>query len=139
MGVEINWWAVLAAAAASMILGFLWYAPPIYGNTWMRAAGVSPKKTQKGMAGPTALAIAMSLLTAYVVAHMSFLANQYFEDSFFVDAVQTSFWLWFGVSAATLVTHYSFEGRPAKLVWLNIGNRFMTIIAMGMVIGWLHP
>jgi len=139
MGVEVNWWAILLATASSTAVGALWYARPVFGDAWMRAAGVSEKHMRRGMLIPMMLTLLMSLLTAYMLAHFSFLSHEFFGDSFFVDAVQTAFLIWVGFTVTTLVTHYSFERRPTRLIWLNVGNRFMTVIAMGMIIGWLHP
>ena len=139
MGEEVNWWAILLATASSMVLGALWYARPVFGDVWMKASGVDEKHMRRGMLVPMLLTLLMSLLTAFTLAHVSFLSNHYFRDSFFVDAVQTAFLMWLGFEVTTLVTHYSFERRPVKLLWLNIGNRFVTVIAMGMIIGWLHP
>src|SRR3954470_18170384 len=127
MGVEVNWWAILLATVSSMAVGALWYARPVFGDAWMKAAGVSEKQMRRGMLVPMLLTLLMSLLTAYTVAHFSFLSHQFFGDSFFVDAVQTAFMLWLGLAVTTLVTHYSFERRPTRLMWLNIGNRFMTV------------
>ena len=30
----INWFAVLGAAFASLIIGFVWYLPPVFGQLW---------------------------------------------------------------------------------------------------------
>lgn len=38
---DLNWLAVIVAALAYFMLGALWYAPPIFGNAWMKAAGLS--------------------------------------------------------------------------------------------------
>lgn len=138
MQVHVNMWAVLLATASSMVVGFVWYARPVLGKIWIRAAGIDDKKQGK-MAGPMVLTIISSLLTAYILAHVSYLSNQFFHDSFFQDALSTAFWLWLGLSATTLVTHYSFEQRPMLLTWLNVGNRFVAIMVMGLIIGWLHP
>lgn len=40
MEVLISYPAVLGAAIASMILGFLWYGP-LFGNAWMRLSGMT--------------------------------------------------------------------------------------------------
>lgn len=37
---DLNWPAVAAAALAYFVLGGIWYAPPVLGNTWMKAAGL---------------------------------------------------------------------------------------------------
>ena len=36
---EVNWLAVLVAAIIPMIIGTIWYSPPVFGNTWMRLIG----------------------------------------------------------------------------------------------------
>ena len=33
MDVEVNYLAVLLAAASSMVVGSIWYAKPVFGNT----------------------------------------------------------------------------------------------------------
>lgn len=140
MSVEVNYLAVLLAAVSSMAVGTVWYAKGVFGETWAKLA-----KVKLGDMGGTNVAAAMgltfvlSLLTAYVLAHVSFLSNKFFGNSFFQDAVSTAFWLWLGLVVTRMTTHYLFEQKPSKLIWLNIGNEFVTIMLMGVIIGWLHP
>jgi hypothetical protein len=56
-----------------------------------------------------------------------------------VDAVSTSFWLWLGFAATTLVIHNTFEQKPQALTLIAMGNRLVTFVVMGLIIGWLHP
>ena len=35
---EFNFLAILVAAIAPLVLGFLWYNPKLFGNVWMREA-----------------------------------------------------------------------------------------------------
>jgi hypothetical protein len=134
MDVQVNVWGVLAAAASSMVVGSIWYAQAVFGKTWMRLAKV--KTDGRGsMVLPLALTFIASLLTAYVIAHVAYLSNQFFDHSFLQDAVVTSLWLWLGLTAARFLTHDLFEGRPTKLTLLNVGNEFVTIVLMGVVIG----
>jgi hypothetical protein len=140
MNVEVNWIAVLLATVGAMAVGFVWYAPSVFGNTWMRLAGLSdPAARTKGMFGAMACSVLGSLLTAFVLAHMSFIANTFYKNSFFMDATTTAFWLALGFAATTLVIHNSFEHKPWKLTAIAVGNRFVTLIVMGMVIGLLKP
>lgn len=140
MSVEVNYLAVLLAAVSSMAVGTVWYAKGVFGETWAKLA-----KVKLGDMGGTNVAAAMgltfvlSLLTAYVLAHVSFLSNKFFGNTFFQDAVSTAFWLWLGLVVTRMTTHYLFEQKPSKLIWLNIGNEFVTIMLMGVIIGWLHP
>ncbi len=139
MGVEINWLAVLLAAASAMVVGAVWYARGVFGTVWMKLAGLDKDSMKKGMVGAMVTAVIGSLLTAYILAHLAFLSHHFFNNSFFMDAVNTAFWVWLGVSATTLAIHNSFEKKPWKLTALAIGNRFVTLIVMGMIIGLFKP
>jgi sterol desaturase/sphingolipid hydroxylase (fatty acid hydroxylase superfamily) len=139
MNVEINWIAVGLATVAAMIVGFVWYHKNVFGTVWMKLAGIEPDQMKKGFAAPMLLALLGSLLTAFILAHMAFIAHAFYKNSFFMDAVTTAFWLWLGLSFTTLIIHNSFERKPAKLTALAVGNRFVTLLVMGMVIGLLKP
>jgi hypothetical protein len=137
MDVQVNYWAVFLAAVSSMIVGSIWYAQGVFGNTWMKLAGLTPEKLQKGGMMPMVWAFVLSLLTAYVLAHVTFLSNYFFGNSFFQDALSTAFWVWLGFVVTRILTHNLFEMRPGKLNLLAVGNEFITIMLMGVVIGWL--
>jgi hypothetical protein len=139
MNVEVNWIGVGLAVVAAMAVGFVWYSKGVFGTVWMKLAGLDQDKMKKGMFGAMVSALIGSLLTAYILAHMAFLAHAFFKNSFFMDSVNTAFWLALGISATTLVIHNSFEHKPWKLTALAVGNRFVTLIAMGMVIGLFKP
>lgn len=140
MDVQINWWAVILSTIAAMGIGSLWYAKPLFGKAWMKWAELKEEDMRKGNpVTPMVTAVVCSFLTAFVVAHITFIAHAFFKNSFMSDALQTAFWLWLGVSATTLVLHSAFELKPVKLIMLNVANRFVTIMVAGLIIGWLHP
>lgn len=140
MDVEVNYLAVFLAAASSMVVGSIWYAPKVFGNTWMKLAKIEPKKQMSTSDKLMFLWVfLLSLLTAYVLAHVSFLSNQYFEHSFMQDALSTAFWVWLGFVVTRILTHNMFDRRPGKLTLLAFGNEFVTIMLMGLIIGWLAP
>ncbi len=137
MEVSVNYWAVVLAAVSSMVVGSVWYARSVFGDRWAKLAHVNMNKKQSNaemtkLFGSVFLA---SLLTAYILAHVTFLSNNFFQNSFLQDAVTTAFWLWLGLTAARILTHDLFEGRPFKLTLLTFGNEFVTIMVMGVVIG----
>lgn len=140
MNVDINYLAVLLAAVSSMVVGSIWYAKGVFGETWAKAAGIKLGDMKgSNMVTTMGLTFILSLLTAYVLAHVSFLSNAYFGHSFLQDALSTAFWLWLGLVMTRMVTHNLFEQRNGKFIWLNIGNEFVTIMLMGLIIGWLAP
>lgn len=134
MGVEVNYIAIIVAMLSSMVVGSIWYARPAFGNMWIKLAHVDMKK-QGSAIWPIALTAVVSLITAYILAHVAFLSNQFFHHSFLQDAVTTAFWLWLGLTAARFITHDAFEGRPWRLTLLNVGHEFVTIMIMGVIIG----
>lgn len=138
MEVAINWWGVILATLSSMIVGSIWYAKPVFGNGWMKLIGKKEKDLGSGAKAIT-ITIIVSFLTAYVLAHVSFLSNQFFHHSFLQDALTTAFWLWLGLTAARFITHDAFENRPWQLTIMNIAHELVTLLVMALFIGWLHP
>ncbi len=137
MEVVVNYGAVVLAALSAMVVGSIWYMPSVLGNTWMKLAGIKPDKNfpKKDMAQLYIGALVTSLLTAYILAHVSFLSNSFYGNSFLQDTLSTAFWLWLGIMACRLWVHDSFEGRPRKLTLLNGANDLVTIIVMALIIG----
>ena len=81
------------------------------------------------------LTFVVSLITAYILAHVTFLSNNFFHNSFMQDALTTAFWLWLGFTAARFVTHDLFEGRPWKLTLMNATHELITVVVMALIIG----
>jgi hypothetical protein len=135
MNVEVNYVAVVLAMLSSMVIGSIWYARPVLGNTWIKLAKIDLKKPGYPMWVPLVGTVIVSLITAYVLAHVAFLSHRFFNNSFLQDAVTTAFWLWLGLTASRVITHDLFEGRPWKLTLITISHEFVTLLVMGLVIG----
>lgn len=142
MDVQVNMWAVLLAALSSMVVGALWYMPAGFGTMWQKLSGVKidRSKMTPGMAvwmyGSVFVA---SLAMAYVLAHVTYLANHFFNNSYMSDALQTAFWLWLGFTALRFYVHDTFEMRRKKLTLLNASHELVTVLVMAVIIGWLKP
>ncbi len=133
MDVEVNYVAVLLAAFSSMFIGYIWYNPKVFGAKWLKLAKLDPKKTNTALAmGSAALA---SLVMAYVLAHVSYLSYSFFQDSFFMDTIMTTFWMWAGFQVFRVFQRDQFNQRPLQESLIHIGNDFVTIFAMGIIIG----
>jgi len=141
MDVEVNYLAVLLAAVSTMVVGSIWYTPKAFGNAWMKMTGV--KANQKMSTGQLVWmfgsVFVASLVTAYVLAHVTFLSNKFFGGSFMSCALQTAFWLWLGFTAMRFYVHDTFEGRRKKLTLLNVSHELVTMLVMAFIIGWLQP
>lgn len=137
MEVQVNVWAVLLALVSSLVIGSLWYARSVFGNVWIKLAKIDMKKDKGSAVKPIAITIVVSFITAYVLAHVTYLSNHFFHHSYLQDAVTTAFWLWLGLTAARIITHDVFEGRPYKLTLLTVSHEFVTLMVMGTIIGLL--
>lgn len=139
MDVHINGWAVLLAAFSSMVIGMLYYADWAFGKAWKRLSGVNVKEFEKQFPRLAPWIFVAALVTAYIVAHVMYLAHAFFGYTWLSTGVDTALWLWLGISATTLFIHQSMELKPAKLTLVSMGNRLLSLLAMGLILGWLHP
>ncbi len=141
MSVDVNFWAVLLAGLSSMVVGSIWYTPAVFGKMWMRYTGVKmgQKMTPLQNAWMYGSVLVASLFTAYILAHVTFLSNKFFGNSFLQDALTTGFWLWLGFTAARFYVHDTFDTRRKKLTLLNVAHEFVTIMVMALIIGLLRP
>lgn len=141
MDVQVNWLGILLATASSMVVGSIWYARSVFGAKWAALVKLNLNDPKMKTEAPRAIGITIvvSFITAYVLAHVSFLSNAFFNHSFFQDAVATAFWVWLGFTASRIITHDVFERRPTILTLMTIAHEFVTLMVMGIIIGLFQP
>jgi hypothetical protein len=129
----MNVWAVLACAVASMVLGGLWYSPVMFGNAWMRAAGLTEEKARSAnMAMVMGSAFALSLIGA--VAFALFLGPKP-ELGFAIGAGSSAGLCWV---AGSFGINYLFEQRPLRLFFINGGYHTLQYTLIGVILGSWH-
>jgi hypothetical protein len=130
---DINIWAVLAAAAATFIIGGLWYSPLLFAKTWQKEAGVSDERLRSGKPGLIfGVAFALSLLAAYVFA--MFLG----PNPQFMFATGAGFAAGLAWVAASIGIIYLFERRSLALFLINGGYVTLSFTAIGAILGLWH-
>jgi hypothetical protein len=124
---ELNWLAVIVATVVYFALGAVWYAPPLFGNAWMKAAGIVIPEGQR-----PSPAIYFTPLVAYFVAVITtaMLAEATGSESFAAGIVLG---LVVGVGYAVVGTavEATFGNRPQNGVWFLITASYNLI---GLVI-----
>ena len=45
---EMNWIAILVAALTTLVVGFVWYHPKVFGTIWMKETGLTQNELEKG-------------------------------------------------------------------------------------------
>ncbi len=139
MTANINLYGVIVAGMSSMVIGTLYYSDRAFGKQWKQLAKIDIKRFEKEMPRLMPSVFIEALATALTVAYFSFLYHAFFKGSWLGATVLTSLILWAGLSATSLFIHNSLEQRPARLTYIAVGNRLLSILAMGLIIGWIHP
>lgn len=137
MTVPVNYLAVVAAAIANMILGFLWYGP-LFGKTWMSLSGMTRESMDaakaKGMTKAYVIAFVGSLVMSYVLAHALIFAAAYLHVSGVYAGLTAGFWNWLGFIAPVTLGVILWEGKPVKLWILSNGYYLITLLVMGVML-----
>ncbi len=133
MDVVINYWGVLAAAVAGVVVGMLWYHSSVFGTTWLKLAKIDPKKGS--MVWSMGSVIISSLIMSYVLARMTYLTHYFFGNGYLRNALTTGFWVWLGFQGLRMFMHDQFNQRRKKESLIHMGNDFVTIMVMAFVIG----
>ena len=133
----VNLLAVLVAALASMVLGFLWYGP-LFGKPWMALMGFSKdsmdKAKAKGMTMNYVLMAVGSLVMAYVLSHVTSFAMAYMQVSGYMAGLSSGFWTWLGFIAPVVMGAQLWEGKPWKLYPITAGYYLVSLMIMGAIL-----
>ena len=127
---DLNWLALIAAAIANMILGFVYYHPRVLGTRWMALMGKSMADVASaGMA--YAYTAVGALVAAFVVAQFIRWSDSYTAlGGAFIGAVG-----WLGFTATATFADYLFSGRPWGLWSIQNGYQVLGFALMGAIIG----
>jgi Protein of unknown function (DUF1761) len=128
---QINPWAVLAAALVNFVIGGLWYSPLVFGKLWMKANGFSAQDLEKGS---PAVIFGVSFVLCLVMAGnlAAFLGDPSVTMGF---AVAASVAAGLGWAAAGLAVVALFERRSGAYILVNGGYLTVSFVAMGVILG----
>jgi hypothetical protein len=160
---EMNWLAIIVAALVPMVLGFIWYNPKVFGNTWMEAAGMTDEKIKSGnMPVIFGLSFVFSILLAMAMNSWSihqmnvpgiFFGDESPETAAFLQDFMAKYGtnfrtfshgavhgllggLFFGLPI--LATNAMFERKGFKYIAVNGGYWILTLTLMGGIIcAWI--
>ena len=132
--VNVNYLAVLVAAIASFLLGWLWHSPMLFGKMWMKLSNMDKKKIdaakKKGMGMPLFLQFVATVLMSYILAHFV----SYTGAKTIVDGAILGIWVWLGFVATVMIGSVLWEGKPVKLFLINAGHVLVSLVVMGAIL-----
>ena len=136
MDVQTDWLGVALATVAALVIGSLWYSKWLLGPMWQKLVGLKDDQMKMQSAPALLTAVVLSLLTAYVLNHLIFLAHTFYDYSWIQTGISTAFWVWLGIAFPFQWMNGMFENRSRRLVTLNLANQLVTLLVMGAIIGY---
>jgi hypothetical protein len=154
----MNFPALLVAGVSALVVGFVWYNPKVFGNAWMKAAGMTDEQVKGGnMAKIFGLALLFAIMLAMslpgTVIHQvgalslvggtaegalpsygAFIAD--YADAFrtFKHGALHGVMMGLFVALPILGTNALFERKGAKYIFINSGYWIVTLAIMGGII-----
>lgn len=128
--ISVNWWVVIGAAAAQLIVGGLW------NGLIFNRAFYATHEVKEGFAPKLPQFLFMVLLTFF----NSYVLSIVFRNLGVVSAangVMVAFWLWASLLLPFIVGTGFATGRK-KAIPLELGHTLLGMLAAGLVLGtWL--
>ena len=131
--VHVNYWAVLVAAVAVFVLGWLWYGPLLFFKPWMRLRGMDPAAAMAGAkmpAGKLLIELVRCLVLAYVIARFMALLGV----SGWMGAVHLGLFLWIGFPVILLTGSVLWENVPWKVAAIHAGDWLVKLLVIPIIV-----
>ena len=132
----VNLLAVLVAAIAAMVVGFLWYSPLLFAKPWMMLMGYDPndkakmEEMQKSVGPSYAISFVASLVSAFVLAKIVDISTV----NSALYGMKIGFAIWLGFVTTVQLTAKLFGNQPTKLYLINTGYQLVCYLAMGAIV-----
>jgi hypothetical protein len=127
-------WPILAAGALSVIIGFIWYHPRVFGTVWMRLAGITPEMAERGkrrMPVYIIIAFLSATLAAWVMNTIGVaLGIHDWKGAIFNLAL----WAWLGFVVPAMLGSVLWEHRPLSLYLINALYWLVTLCAIALIL-----
>lgn len=130
-GSTLNIWAVLVSALSAFLIGGLWYSPTLFGNAWMKEAGMDEESIKNANMGKIfGFAFIFILIMAYNL-------GMFLNDPS-IDLTMGAFYGFltgFGWVALALAVNSLYEHKSWKYMVINGGYWSVAFTVMGLILG----
>ena len=123
---DVNWLAVLIAAAAYFGIGALWYGP-LFGQKWAAAMGLNPDDMMAAKQNYAITFVAILVLASLLAGHVKGAADM-------VAALLTAFWLWLGFVATTGTINSVWDSRGWSVFGINQGYHLVGMLVSALIL-----
>ena len=115
MFVDVPIWGVVLAAVSAMVVGTVWYSPDVFGDMWMKLAGIKEAEMKKKMMAAMPVLVVVSLITAYSMALLLSYFHTAVGGTWMMDGFKVAVFAWLGFATTTIFAHGVFEPRDKQL------------------------
>jgi len=144
MHAHVNYLAVLAAAVVSMVIGFVWYSPAVFGNLWMRIIGKDKisKAEAEQMQKDTKPYFAFMFIAAFAGAAILARFIVWLGVTTLGGGLRIGFLAWLGFAVPIALGNALFSGKDKSLVWpmffVQAGHELAGLLVTGAILGMWH-
>src|SRR5437660_4606983 len=131
--VHVNYLAVLVAAVAVFVLGWLWYSPLLFFKPWMRLRGLDPVAAMAGAkmpGGKLVIEFVRCVVLAYVIA--LFVAHR--GISSWMGAVHFGILAWIGFPVILLTGSVLWHNAPWKVAAIHAGDWLVKLLVIPIIV-----
>ncbi len=129
---SVNFLAILVAAIANMVIGFVWYGP-LLGKQWMKLSGRTKEsmvKEKKDMPMVMGSMFVGALVMVYILA----LFVKYAGATTLEIGAKVGFLAWLGFVATTMLQDVLYEKKNRQLAGINLGFNLVALVIAGAII-----
>lgn len=131
--VHVNYLAVLVAAIAVFVLGWLWYSPLLFFKPWMRLRGLDPEAAMAGAkipGGKLLIEFVRCVVLAYVIARFVALLGV----SSWLGAVHFGLSVWIGFPVVLLTGSVIWDNVPWKVAAIHGGDWLVKLLVLSIIL-----
>jgi hypothetical protein len=161
---EMNFYAILVAAASTLVVGAVWYSPMLFANAWMKENGLTEEQLKKGnmlkIFGLTfifSIMIAMIMLTITIhqygalgmiggpqfieaakPSYAAFMADYGADFRTFKHGALHGFMSGLFFALPVIAINGLFERKSWKYIFIHAGYWIVSLTIMGAIVcGWV--
>ena len=123
---NINYWAVLVAGLAHMVISLVWFLPGLFGRQWMELTKQDMTPARRWIAA----GIIGHQLIALVLAIFVYLAHA----TTLVEGFAVAVLVWFGFVVTLETGELIWEKIPFRLFLIRVGCHFVALSVAGVIL-----
>lgn len=134
---EINIFAVVAAAVSALVLGVLWYSPVLFRSVWMKVHGFAEGRILD-FRRTNARAFTVTAVCYVVMAIMFSLLISYTRVTSAAGGLWLGFVVWLGFAFTIGLAGSIFSEKTVSAFLIDASYQLAYLLVMGAILGSWH-